>query len=413
VARGGENLHFLTINTGCLHYYPLVRRARASMSLNFKEHAGLLQLAFVIAVIGGAVLLSLSLAPEQAPRPPAADDRSLPVSVVMPAPLPYRPTLTLNGVVAARTVTNVTPQVSGAVVSVSDAFRPGAEVDAGEVLFVIDPRDYELSVERTLAEIEAARSELALLEAEAAAEIQVWESQSPDRPIPDLIARVPQIAAARARIRSGEAARRAAELDLQRTTVRAQFDARVLDTRLDVGQVVGAAAAVGSLYAIDALEVEVPVSSDDLALLGDVLERPASVRGTDGGEIPAAVVRRAAFLDAQTRLGTLYVETDDPAGLTVGEFVTVRIKGTQIGDAVAVPSSALTSRDQLWVVDDGRLDQRRIRVLGAGAERTITAAFDAADGVVVIPPPDGRVGLPVEAQHSPERVSADAGSEGS
>lgn len=413
MARGGENLHFLTINTGCLHYYPLVRRARASMSLNFKEHAGLLQLAFVIAVIGGAVLLSLSLAPEQAPRPPAADDRSLPVSVVMPAPLPYRPTLTLNGVVAARTVTNVTPQVSGAVVSVSDAFRPGAEVDAGEVLFVIDPRDYELSVERTLAEIEAARSELALLEAEAAAEIQVWESQSPDRPIPDLIARVPQIAAARARIRSGEAARRAAELDLQRTTVRAQFDARVLDTRLDVGQVVGAAAAVGSLYAIDALEVEVPVSSDDLALLGDVLERPASVRGTDGGEIPAAVVRRAAFLDAQTRLGTLYVETDDPAGLTVGEFVTVRIKGTQIGDAVAVPSSALTSRDQLWVVDDGRLDQRRIRVLGAGAERTITAAFDAADGVVVIPPPDGRVGLPVEAQHSPERVSADAGSEGS
>ena len=75
--------------------------------------------------------------------------------------------------------------------------------------------DYELDVERTLAEIEVARSDLTQLEAEAAAEREIWEGQFPNRPIPDLIARVPQIAAVNARLQSAEAARRAEGADAE------------------------------------------------------------------------------------------------------------------------------------------------------------------------------------------------------
>jgi len=164
------------------------------MKTLLRRHAGAFQLVFVIAVVGSAVLLSASLRPENADVRPTAVTTRVPVSVFEPATSAFKPRIELNGVVDARTVTSIVPQVAGRVVEVSPSFRPGATVAGGEVLFAIDPSDYELAVDRTLAEIEIARSELARLEAEGAAEREVWERSYPNRPIPDLIARVPDVA---------------------------------------------------------------------------------------------------------------------------------------------------------------------------------------------------------------------------
>lgn len=361
------------------------------------RHAGALQLVFVVAVIGSAVALSIGLRPESGGAPRAAEAAAVEVTVVEPAPEAFRPSLSLNGVVEARTVTRVIPEVAGRVIDVARNFRPGAQVAAGEILFRIDPSDYELAIERTLAEIESARSDLARLEAEAAAERTVWAGQFPERPIPDLIARVPQIAAVKARIRAGEAARRDAELSLERTVVRAPFDARVIDTELGVGQVVGGSAAVGSVYAIDSLEIAVPVSSDELAQIGRAEGRRATIAVPSfaGGRIEGRVVRSGAALDERTRLRTLYIATDAADALTVGEFVAVEIDGGDAQNALRVPASALTSRDQLWVVDGGQLVERRVEVLGRDSGAAIVSRFDTAGGVVSVPPSDARPGLPV------------------
>jgi RND family efflux transporter MFP subunit len=361
-----------------------------------RRHAGAFQFVFVIAVVGSALLLSASLQPDtSAVRPKAADNR-VSVSVVQPAHTAFNPRVKLNGVVEARTVTSVIPQVEGRVVEVSPSFRPGATVSKGEVLFVIDPSDYELAVDRTLAEIEIARSELARLEAEAAAEREVWKSNYPERPIPDLIARIPQIAAAKARVYSGEAARAAARLDLERTVVRAPSNARILETRLDAGQVVSNNAAVGSLFSIDSLEISVPVSADELRRIGPVEGRRALITPPTGPGIEGTVVRKAASLDDRTRLGTLFVASEDAAALTLGEFVAIEIDGVPTDNAYRLPPAALTSRDQLWVVKDGQLVERRVEILGRESDTLIVSAFDAADGVVAIPPADVRAGLQVE-----------------
>lgn len=360
-----------------------------------RRHTGALQLLFVVGVVGAALLLSLSLRPEQNGAPPLRAAAGLPVSVVVPATITYRPELSLSGTVAARTVTNIVPEVQGRIIEVSDAFRPGGYLNAGEVLFRIDPSDYELAVERTLAEIESARSELTLLEAEADAEIAVWNGQFPNREIPELIARIPQIAAAKARIRSGEAARRAAELELERTVVRAPFPARVLTTELDLGQVVTAQAAVGTLFSIDSLEVAVPISSSELALLGDPVGRPATIALPGGRTMAGVVTRTAAALDERTRLGTLFIEPANAGGLTAGEFVDVSIAADTAGDALGIPATALTSRDRLWVVEAGRLAGREVTVLGGDRDSAFVKPFDFADGVVAVPPANGRAGMPV------------------
>lgn len=363
-----------------------------------KRHAGAFQLALVVAIVGGAVLLSASLRPDASFSPPSARANTIAVSVIRPAPEAYAPSVALNGVVEARTLTSIIPQVSGKVVSVSDDFRPGASVREGQTLFVIDPSDYRLAVERTLAEIEVARSDLLRLEAEGEAERKIWDARFPDRPIPDLTARVPQIAAAKARIQSGEAAKAAAELNLDRTVVRAPFDARILETRLDVGQVVGGNAAVGRIFSIASLEIAVPVSADELRRIG----RPDGLSATITPQIPTeptitgTVVRQSASLDERTRLGTLYLQSEEMAALTLGEFVTVDINGPSSEETYRVPSAALTSRDQVWVVEGESLAARRVEILAHEDTELVINAFDFADGVVTIPPPDVRDGLPVE-----------------
>jgi RND family efflux transporter MFP subunit len=367
------------------------------MIRSVERHAGALQLAFVVGIVGLALLFSISLRPDSpAPRPSAPTSEQT-VTIITPVATPYQPSVRLNGVVEARTLTSIIPQVAGRVTRVSSGFRQGASVARGDVLFQIDPSDYRLAVERTLAEIEVARSDLARLEAEAAAEREIWQDQFPNRQIPDLIARIPQIAAAKARIKSGNAARQAAELSLARTTVRAPFDARILDTQLDVGQVVNGNAAVGTMFSVDSVEIAVPVSAQERKLIGPLNGQTVTVLPPDAADapIPGRVLRVAAALDERTRLGTLFVATDNPAALTVGEFVEVQINGADASDAYRVPAGALTSRDRLWVVADGRLVPRTVDVVGREGDLAVVRVFDEADGVVIVPPANARDGLPV------------------
>lgn len=380
------------------------------MTKLIQRFAGWFQLLFVVGVVGAAILVSTSLQPESSNRVAGRAPDAVAVSVVAPETTEYEPAVRLNGVVAARTITEVIPQVGGRVVDVAPEFRPGASFAKGDVLFRIEADDYRLAVERTLAEIEAARSELALLEAQAAAEKQVWDREFADRKIPDLVAKVPQIAAAKARIHSGEAARSAAELSLARTVVRAPFDGRVLATQLDVGQVVGAGIAVGSIFSHDSLEISAPVSSEELELIGDPVGRVAEVSagGNGGTPIAAEVVRQAAALDERTRLRTLFLAAEDAADLTLGEFVAVDIRGDTAPGVYRVPVGSLTSRNQVWVVEDGALRQREVNVIGGDDSVAVVREFDAADGVVAIPPANSRDGLPVEIQS--ERRVAGGGS---
>ena len=134
------------------------------MTTLLQRYAGALQLVFVVAVIGSAIVLSASLKPETSPTRPKVAAERVPLTVVEPVPATYTSRVNLNGVVESRTVTSIIPQVSGLIVDVSPTFRTGARVDEGDVLFVIDPADYELAVDRTLAEIEVARSEVRMPE---------------------------------------------------------------------------------------------------------------------------------------------------------------------------------------------------------------------------------------------------------
>ena len=92
------------------------------MSTLLRRYAGALQLVFVITVVGSALVLSAALQPDTADARPKTADSRIPVSVVEPAPSAFKPRIRLNGVVEARTVTSIIPQVAGSVIDVSSSY---------------------------------------------------------------------------------------------------------------------------------------------------------------------------------------------------------------------------------------------------------------------------------------------------
>ena len=84
-----------------------------------------------------------------------------------------------HGEVVARVAVDVVPQVAGQVVKIHPSLVAGGFFSAGEVLVVIDPRDYELAVERGQAAVARAKVSLEREQAEAVVAREEWDELHP------------------------------------------------------------------------------------------------------------------------------------------------------------------------------------------------------------------------------------------
>jgi len=89
-----------------------------------------------------------------------------------------------HGEVGAKVAVEVVPQVSGKIVRVHASLAAGGFFAAGEPLVVIDPRDYELAVDRARASVAGAHVRLEQELAEAEVARAEWESMSPGQAPP-------------------------------------------------------------------------------------------------------------------------------------------------------------------------------------------------------------------------------------
>ena len=372
--------------------------------------AGIIQLAFVVAVIATANGLSAVLNNQvQKSAPRIADLRDAGAVSIRLADIEevdYRPQVRVNGTVQSSAEIAVSAQVSGEIKRVSAAFRAGNEIKKGDLLFEIDRADYLLTVQSAQAEVAAAKSDLQQLEAEAELARQEWQELYPGREVNELAARIPQIEAAKARLGSAEANKSTAELALRRTRVYAASDARVVASTLDVGQIIAPNQSVGRMVSLDSIELVVPVSSEQLNILQPAMGRQASfqVRGNRSVDaVDATVLRVDVSLDARTRLTNLYLAPAERAELRIGDFVDVSLVADRVSNVVILPASALSGQDTVWVVEDDKLRTRKVAILGERleGEQLLAAPFDRADGVVSLPPIEAYDGLDVTVREVP------------
>jgi len=125
-------------------------------------------------------------------------------------------------------------RVSGFLTSVN--FHGGDIVKKGQVLFVIDPRPYQATLDSKKAELAAAIAE----QERAKADFQRSKKLASNATMTKRIMEDRRAIKlkADAQISIAKAALRAAELDLEFTTIRAPFTGRISDRRIDVGNLV-------------------------------------------------------------------------------------------------------------------------------------------------------------------------------
>ncbi len=304
-------------------------------------------------------------------------------------------TVTSQGTVRPRTESALVSEVAGRVIWVADEFAAGGFFNRDEPLLRIDTTDYRQAVTR--AEATVARAELALAreQAEAAVARREWNQLGGDEPSP-LTLREPQLAEARASIEAARADLERARRDLDRTEIRAPYDGRVRTKQADVGQYLAPGSPAATIYAVDAVEIRLPLPDDELAYLdlplaysdrrsgrGPAVTLRARVAGEDH-QWRGRIVRTEGEIDPTTRMihavarvDAPYARGDEPdrPPLSVGLFVEAEIAGRTVENVARLPRVALRADGTMLVIDDeNRLRFRAVELLRLGGEDVLVSA---------------------------------------
>jgi RND family efflux transporter MFP subunit len=308
-----------------------------------------------------------------------------------------------QGEVAARTEIDLVSEVSGKVTWVAAQFAAGGFIREGEALAKIDPRDFQIAVIQAEAAVAQGRVLLERELAEAKVARQEWEGLGKGK-ANSLLLREPQLAQAEAALRSALANLEKTKLDLARCEIAAPFNGRIRSKQVDVGQFINRGMPLARAYAVDYVEISLPLSLDELGYVDLALGRSekaaepeAVVSARIGGETQrwkGRLVRTAGEIDARTRMLTGIVRVDDPYGLNgstntvplpVGLFVEAEIKGKVVEEVYRAPRAAMRGPDRLMVVDaEDALRFRQIEIVRLQpAEVLIGQGLEAGDRVCV------------------------------
>jgi RND family efflux transporter MFP subunit len=367
-----------------------------------------------IAVVVGTIGI-MGVLDATRPKPEKKDAAPNAVAVQV-APVEARATklsITVQGEVRPRVQAALAAQVAGRIMWADPAFAEGGAFRAGQVLLRIDDADYRLAVIRARSLVAEAQQGVAREEAEAVIARKDWETLGAGAASP-LALREPQLAQARAALDAAQAQLRGAELDLERTNIRAPFAGRVMKKRANVGDYASPGAPVADVFSTDAMEVRIPLADADLATLNTSVGFNAAAGGGPPAHLSSKVggverrwegrlVRTEAALDPQTRLVYGVVEVREPfstrhaAPLAPGLFVTAYIDGAKTESFLAAPRSALKRNEFIYVVKaDNTIDVRTVKAAQTtGDEVFFRTGVAAGERVVVSHLPSPRNGMKV------------------
>jgi hypothetical protein len=265
---------------------------------------------------------------------------------------------------------------------------PGAYVEAGQRLFAIDRRDYEIAVHQRRSEVVRALRDLKIEQANQAVARREYELLGEDLGADDreMVLREPQRASAEAAYESTQAALQRAELDLARCTITAPFNAIVQEKSVDLGAPVSPTANLVTLIGTDEAWVRVkvplhelqwitiPRTNDDLG--SEVTIRNPMAWGAERSR-RGRVLRLLGELEPQGLLTQVLVSIADPFCLKpenreqpqvlVGSLVSAEIQGRTLDAVFPIERPYVRDNDTIWIMNgDSELDIRPVQIVFRG-----------------------------------------------
>lgn len=382
----------------------------------------LAQFALMALVLAGAWLAMERLAasrPERSPRPFTPLVYTVETAIAERAD--NRPVIRLYGQVDTGRNVDLRTAASGDVVEIHPDLVAGRRVSQGTVLLRVDPFAYEGALVEARANLASVRAAIAEIDARLAAEREQLEAADAqmefaradleralslagsgaltDKELDDrrliLSQREQASSQRRNNILIAEAQRtqqeanaerldwkiREAERKLADTALIAPFDGIISEEAVETGRSVNANEVVASIYDDTALDVKFTLTNaqygrmatDADPLVGRKVEITWSVGGTEY-TWPATIDRIGARVTAErggvevfARIG----KAGNPVQLRPGAFVSLTVPDRIWPDTFRLPETAVRNADHVFLVVDGKLERRDVRLIAWDGENAI------------------------------------------
>lgn len=373
----------------------------------------------VVAIVAGTVLAGC----EKPAQPPAAG--APPVTVANPTKRTVTDWDEFTGRFDAIEQVQVRARVTGFVIGVE--FKDGAMVKTGDLLYTIDPRQYEAAAEQARGQLADAKAKVELAERELTRAETLVKTSAVSESVVDQ--RRQTLSAAQAATMQADGALKRALLDVEYTKVVAPIDGRVSRHLVTVGNLVqgseSGATLLTSIVSLDPIHVYFDMD-ESIYLKNNRLwfegRRPSSrdtpnpVQIMLSGETKPSREGTVDFLDNRLDVGTGTLRgrglvPNKDLSILPGQFARVRVLGSAPYEALLLPDTAIAtdqSRKVVFVVKADDTVEMRPVVLGPLDDglRVIREGLKADDRVIV----DGLQRARVGAKVSPHAANASGGS---
>ena len=290
---------------------------------------------------------------------------------------------TMGTVIPAREV-ELYPRITGELIEVSPKMISGGRFIKGEELVKVDPSDYELELIKCENELKTAELNYEVKHAEYKFGLYEWNKVTGNNTNDNqrrLMSKLPQLESAKAAVEMEQATLEKAKLDLERTIIKAPFNAIVLEENVEVGGQVQPSKKLARLAGTDEYWVEVSLPLDRLRWIGSTpgkFKNVPAIVNYPNGEFGTTVWHGTVShikgeLEHKARMARLIVTVKNPLGkktgnhsgpvLIAGSHVRVAIYGRNLENVYVIPRSALHENDTVWVANvDDKLKLRKVEV---------------------------------------------------
>lgn len=314
----------------------------------------------------------------------------------------------------------VRARVTGFVTGVE--FKDGAIVKTGDLLYVIDPRQYQAVAEQAQGQLQDAKAHVELAKRELDRATSLIKTDAVSQSVVDQ--RTQQLQTAQASALQAEGALKRAQLDVEFSQVRAPITGRISRHLVTVGNLVqgseSGATLLTSIVSMDPIHLYFDMD-ESIYLKNSKLwfegKRPSSrdtpnpVQVLLAGETKPSHEGKMDFLDNRLDVGTgtlrgrALVDNHD-LSILPGQFARVRVLGSAPYEALLLPDTAVAtdqSRKIVFVVKKDNTVVAKPVVLGPIDDglRVIREGLDADDNVIVEGLQRARIGAKV-TPHAPE-----------